>query len=167
MVVDADAFAERMRNLQRACKDAGIRLTRQRTEIFEEIARSEEHPDAESIYNGVRKRLPAISLDTVYRTLWWLAELGLVTTLGPSQAGTRFDANLSRHHHFVCIRCGLTRDFYSEELDKLELPASVAAIGSIERTRVEVKGICRNCSIELKNTTPNDPQGRECGQEER
>jgi Fur family peroxide stress response transcriptional regulator len=147
----------RMRAFQRVCREAGARLTPQRAEIFREIAQSQEHPDAESIYQGVRGRLAAISLDTVYRTLWWLADLGLVTTLGPTRDRTRFDANLARHHHFVCVRCGLTRDFCSDVLDNLALPAAVAAIGAIERTQVEVKGVCHACAA--KQETPGPGTG--------
>ncbi|WP_027369220.1 Fur family transcriptional regulator [Desulfocurvibacter africanus] len=144
--MDKNVIEERMHALLQACRDAGARLTPQRIEIFREVAGSEEHPDAEMIYQRVRERLTTVSLDTVYRTLWWLAGLGLVATVGPAKESTRFDANLTRHHHFVCVRCGLTRDFYSPELDNLQLPASVAAIGSIERTQVEVKGICHACA---------------------
>lgn len=140
----------RMQAFTRACQEAGARLTPQRMEIFREIAQSLEHPDAEAVYKGVHQRLSAISLDTVYRTLWWLTELGLVTALGPTLDRTRFDANLDRHHHFVCIRCGLTRDFTSDALDNLALPESVAAIGSTERTRVEVKGVCHACAAKEK-----------------
>ncbi|WP_243367424.1 Fur family transcriptional regulator [Fundidesulfovibrio soli] len=148
MVLDQQEADRRLQAFKQGCKAAGEKLTSQRIEIFREIAASEEHPDAESIYKGVRERLPNVSLDTVYRTLWWLTKMGMVTTLGPTQDRTRFDANLTRHHHFVCIRCGLTRDFYSEELNRLKLPESVAAIGSIERTQVEVKGICHVCAQE-------------------
>lgn len=153
MVVDTREFERRMQAFHLACKTDGSKLTPQRLEIFKEIAASEEHPDAEAVYLGVRERLPAVSLDTVYRTLWWLAGLGLVTTLGPVRDRTRFDANLTRHHHFVCVRCGLTRDFYSQDLDMLKLPESVASIGSIERTQVEVKGICHSCAAKEQNGT--------------
>lgn len=147
MTLQADIIEERTRKFHRACADANARVTPQRLEIFKEIARSERHPDAEQIFNGVRERLPTISLDTVYRTLWWLTELGLVNTLGPTQEGTRFDANLDRHHHFVCRQCGLTRDFYSDELNDLELPESVSTIGITDRTQVEVKGLCHECAV--------------------
>ena len=60
--------------------------------------------------------MPTVSLDTVYRTLWKLRDLGLVKTLGPNRDAVRFDANLEGHHHYVCVRCGLVRDFDSEEL---------------------------------------------------
>ncbi|EGJ51760.1 Fur family transcriptional regulator [Desulfocurvibacter africanus] len=152
--MDKNEIEERMHALLQACSDAGARLTPQRIEIFREVVESEEHPDAEMIYQRVRERLATVSLDTVYRTLWWLAGLGLVATVGPAKESTRFDANLTRHHHFVCVRCGLTRDFYSRDLDNLELPASVAAIGSIERTQVEVKGICHACAERQKSEVP-------------
>lgn len=146
MALGQQEVEARMQRFLDACKNAGAKLTPQRIEIFREIAESEEHPDAETVYKGVRKRMPTISLDTVYRTLWWLNELDIVKTIGPTKDRTRFDANLMRHHHFVCIRCGLTRDFYSEELNNLKLPEDVAKLGSIEQTQVEVKGICHSCA---------------------
>ena len=136
----------RMARFKQACRGAGIRLTRQRMEIFCEVARTGDHPDAETVCRLVRKRIPTVSLDTIYRTLWLLNDLGLVTTLGSSRERTRFDANLTRHHHFVCVPCGLTRDFYSEELGDLDLPKSAKTIGRIKTTLVEARGICRGCA---------------------
>jgi len=40
-------------------------------EIFREVAQAGDHPDAEKVFQGVRERMPTVSLDTVYRTLWW------------------------------------------------------------------------------------------------
>jgi Fur family peroxide stress response transcriptional regulator len=137
---------QRMARFREACREAAVRLTHQRLEIFREVARAGDHPDAETVFKRVRKRMPTVSLDTVYRTLWLLNDLGLVSILGPSRERTRFDANLDRHHHFVCTRCGLTRDFYSRELDELTLPASARAFGRIENTLVEVRGVCRKCA---------------------
>lgn len=159
MVLDAQETDKRMQAFFQACAEAGARLTPQRSAIFREIAGSDDHPDAELIFRRVREQHPSLSLDTVYRTLWWLTELGLVTALGPSRDRTRFDANLSRHHHFICTVCGLTRDFYSEELNMLTLPEEVASIGSIERTQVEVKGICHACAEKRKAASPRDEAG--------
>jgi len=133
-----------------ACRKSGAKLTHQRMEIFREVAQSTDHPDVEKVYQGVRKRMPTVSLDTVYRTLGWLKELGLITTIGPPRERTRFDANLSHHHHFVCVQCGLTRDFYSDKFDKLALPESIQSIGYVETTQVEVKGFCLKCAAKGK-----------------
>lgn len=128
------------------CPKSGAKLTHQRMEIFREVAQTGDHPDAETVHQGVRKRMPTVSQDTVYRTLWWLKELGLVKTLGSARGRTRFDANLDRHHHFVCTRCGLTRDFYSDELNALKLPESVKTFGHVETTNINVRGICLECA---------------------
>jgi Fur family peroxide stress response transcriptional regulator len=145
--------AQRMARFERVCRAAGVRLTHQRLEIFREVAQTGDHPDAEMVYQRVRKRMPTVSLDTVYRTLWLLNDHGLITTLGPSRERTRFDANVDSHHHFVCVRCGLTRDFYSEELDDLKLPSSARAFGRIETTLVEVRGVCRECAGKTARST--------------
>lgn len=136
----------RMARFEQVCRDAGLRLTHQRMEIFREVAGTDDHPDAETVHSRVRERMPTVSLDTVYRTLRMLDEHGLVTTLGLSRDRMRFDANLTRHHHFVCVRCGLTRDFYSKELDDLELPPPAKAFGRIDATLVEVSGVCSECA---------------------
>ena len=135
-----------MMRLEQVCRSAGVKLTHQRMEIFRQVAQTGDHPDAETVYRGVRKRIPTMSLDTVYRALWLLSEVGLITTLGPSRERARFDANLRRHHHFVCRQCGLTRDFYSDACDELRLPQSVKTIGSVEMTRVEARGVCCKCA---------------------
>jgi Fur family peroxide stress response transcriptional regulator len=141
---------KRVHRLEEGLKRSGVRITHQRLEILRELAESGEHPDAETIYRGVRKRIPPLSLDTVYRTLWLLLDQGLISTLGASRERARFDANIKPHHHFVCSKCGMTRDFYSEEFDQLEVPDSVKEFGSAEKTQVEIRGICVNCREEGK-----------------
>ena len=150
MKVTKQDIEQRMAHFKEACRKSGAKLTHQRLEIFREVALTGDHPDAEKVFQGVRERMPTVSLDTVYRTLWWLKELGLITTIGPLRERTRFDANLNHHHHFVCVQCGLTRDFDSDKLDKLTLPESVQSIGYAEMTQVEVKGVCVKCAAKEK-----------------
>jgi Fur family peroxide stress response transcriptional regulator len=147
----------RMARFEKVCRDSGIKLTHQRIEIFREVAKTGEHPDAEKVYSGVRERMPTVSLDTVYRTLWMLKDLGLVTTLGSPREKTRFDANLSPHHHFVCVCCGLTQDLYAEAYDQLKPPASIKKLGRAETTHVEVRGVCLKC-LENKTTRTQNPE---------
>jgi Fur family transcriptional regulator, peroxide stress response regulator len=124
---------------------AGIRLTSQRLEICSEIAASSTHPDAETVFNGVRARVPTISLDTVYRTLHTLRDLGLIGTLGIPSERMRFDVNSSRHHHFVCTHCGEVRDFHCEGFDHLPVPNDLSAVATVHTTQVEIRGVCRTC----------------------
>ena len=136
----------RLARFERACRKAGAKLTHQRIEIFRELARSGGHPDAEEIFRGVRERVPTVSLDTVYRTLWWLEKLGLVSVLGPQRERARFDANLDRHHHFVCSSCGVIRDFACADYDELKAPSALSRLGKVDRVQVEVIGVCRSCA---------------------
>lgn len=155
---------QRLDRWKTVAREAGVKLTHQRLEIFRELAANEDHPDAESVFRAVRVRVPTVSLDTVYRTLWLLHGLGLVTTLEPRREGIRFDVNTARHHHYVCVRCGLVRDFYSAELDALRVPDAVTGLGGVLEARVEVRGICARCQsdIAVSDTTkpPTEPEGR-------
>ncbi len=136
---------KRMAQIKKDMRQRGLKLTQQRLEIFNEVAGSGDHPCAETIYRVVRKRLPTVSLDTVYRTLWLFLDLGLIATLGPARERVRFDANIKPHHHFVCRQCGSIYDFYSPELDRLEVPGEIEDFGQGEKINVEVQGLCREC----------------------
>jgi Fur family peroxide stress response transcriptional regulator len=155
--VSPDELTRRIERFKAACREAGVKLTHQRIEIFREVAGSEEHPDAEVVFRGVRVRVPTVSLDTVYRALWLLEDLGLVTTLGPRRDPTRFDANLDSHHHFVCERCGLVRDFESREFDALGVPEEARRLGTVSGVHVQVRGVCGACAGE------GDAGGRSSG----
>ena len=146
MTIGKPEIEQRMRQFEKVCRDANIKLTHQRIEIFREVAQTGDHPDAETVCTRVRARIPTVSPDTVYRALWMLSDLGLITTLGAPRERTRFDANLNRHHHFVCLRCKLTRDFYSDDYDELKLPEELKTIGHIETTHIEVRGVCLKCA---------------------
>lgn len=165
MKVEDAEVGRRLDHFKALAREAGVKLTHQRFEIFREIAASLEHPDAETIFRAVQSRMPTVSLDTVYRTLWMLSDLGLITTLGPRRASVRFDANLEQHHHYACLRCGLTRDFESAELNALGIPEAVKVYGSIVATHVEISGICERCARkqagEAIANDPQPPQGEE------
>ncbi len=128
-----------------ACRAAGLKVTHQRTEIMRELAGREDHPDADLIYQAVRRRIPAISLDTVYRTLRTMEDHGVISRVGVPGDRTRFDGNSRHHHHFVCTECGLIRDFYSDDLDHVTPPPTVLALGDVERVCVEIRGRCQAC----------------------
>lgn len=146
MAVAPHTAEHRVESLSQALRHAGFRLTHQRLEVVREIAQTDEHPDVESVYRAVRVRVPTISLDTVYRTLATLADLGLVTRVAASPGPTRYDANVAHHHHFVCTRCGMIRDVDDRELDAVRAPQSTAALGSVEAIEVQLRGVCTDCA---------------------
>ena len=145
MEIDEAEVERRVERFKEAARQTGIKLTYQRLVIFRELASSLDHPNAEAIFKAVKPKMQTVSLDTVYRTLWMLNDLGLAATLGPKRESVRFDANLSHHHHFICVRCGLARDFSNDEFDLLGTPESVREFGEVIGTHVEVRGICKAC----------------------
>ena len=145
MTVPAETLRKRMNAFMEGCARNRVKITHQRMEIYRVLASSDEHPDAEAIHRRVRKRIPTISPDTVYRNLKLLAEHGLVSVVGASRDRLRFDANRGVHHHFVCVKCGMIRDFCSECLGALEAPEEARALGEPLSLHVEVKGLCRDC----------------------
>lgn len=144
-MVEDKEVEKRLERFKNAAKDAGIKLTHQRLEIFQAVASSLEHPSAEAVHRAVQENTPTVSLDTVYRTLWLLTDLGFLNTLGPRQDSVRFDANVENHHHYVCTRCGLVRDFESDDLNTLKIPNAVSRFGLVQSAHVEVRGICDRC----------------------
>jgi Fur family peroxide stress response transcriptional regulator len=136
---------QRVQDFISACRREGIKATHQRVEILRELAAGEDHPDAETLYESVRRRMPTISLDTVYRTLRLLEEKRVISRVGSLQNKARFDANLEQHHHFVCVECGRVQDFYSEAFDQLIVPFYDSDMGYVDSVYVELRGLCRAC----------------------
>lgn len=145
MPLSTKTIEERMASFINASQVQGIKATHQRIEIYREVASSDAHPDVNTIYQRVKKRIPTIALDTVYRNLKFLADHGLLTIMGLSQEHLRVDANLEPHHHFVCLTCGVIRDFSSASLNKVNVPQEAKHFGKPIAIQVEVKGICSQC----------------------
>ncbi len=151
MPLSQEEACERVDTFSRELRSHGFRLTHQRLEVVREVASTDSHPDVDCVFRGVRHRVPTVSLDTVYRTLGTLADLGLVHRVSGPTAAARYDANTTRHHHFICTRCGLIGDIQSNELEGLRLPASATELGDVESVEVRFTGVCRTCA-ELDRT---------------
>jgi Fur family transcriptional regulator, peroxide stress response regulator len=145
MSVAQDEIERRVELMKDALRGRGMRLTHQRIEVVRDIAAADDHPDVEHIFRDVRTRVPTISLDTVYRTVATLVELGCVTrtTLTPGPA--RYDANVTHHHHFVCTRCGIARDIVDPGLEAVRAPAGTKGLGRVETVEVRLRGVCSDC----------------------
>lgn len=145
MALNEAEIEARLREFREFCRREGYKVTPQRLEIFRQVAQTETHPEAEVVCEQVRQRMPTVSVDTVYRTLAFLEEHGLVRKLSQLHGSARYDANLRQHHHFICKECGGAWDFYSEELDSFPAPASVQALGAVTELHAELHGICNAC----------------------
>jgi len=145
MSPDESSIESRITQFVERCRRSGFRATAQRLEVLRQVVLSGEHPDADKVYERVRERLPTVSLDTVYRTLRFLEEQGLIQRLSRLHGSARYDGNTRQHHHFVCTVCGGVWDFTCEALDHLQGPPEVADLGTVASFHAELHGVCTAC----------------------
>ena len=126
----------------------GTRMTRQRFVILEELRDTRSHPTADEIYELVRRRLPRVSLATVYRNLDVLCEQGVIQKLELACSQRRFDGNTRNHYHVRCTRCGRVEDAPIEPLAWLEQAVNRASDYVITGHRVKFLGTCPQCEQE-------------------
>jgi Fur family ferric uptake transcriptional regulator len=121
------------------------RNTRQRQVVLEELKRCAWHPTAAELYEFARRRLPKLSLGTVYRNLELLAADGVIQNLETSGTESRFDGNPERHHHVRCVRCGRVDDVHGVPADLVKASFRSSNGYEIIGHRLEFAGICPAC----------------------
>ncbi len=126
-------------------KQPQMRMTRQRKVILEELRKVKTHPTADQVYEMVRKRLPHISLATVYRNLDTLSGSGEVLTLELSGSQRRYDGDVREHHHARCRNCGIVVDVPSGVVPMPEMTALDLDGFMVSGYRIELAGLCKSC----------------------
>lgn len=143
-----------MVGVEAALRNRGLSVTGPRRAVLEVVRGTESHPTAEAVHRLVRRRLPGVSLGTIYRNLRLLVGAGLLKELPGPYA--RFDANTSAHHHFMCERCGriIDVDAALAEPHARALSARVASRTGLAITnhRFELFGRCRECQTRSLGT---------------
>lgn len=122
------------------------RMTKQRAIILEELRKVKSHPTADEMYGIVRKRLPNISLGTVYRNLDFLSESGEIRCLVTSGSSKRFDGDLSQHQHIRCVHCGCIADVFQPVEPPTVNTLKIPGFSEVLKSRVEFDGICEQCA---------------------
>ncbi len=124
--------------------------SKQREAILAFLQTRKDHPNAETVYQNVRKDLPNISLGTVYRNLTLLANQGTILKLHMEDGIDHFDADTSPHFHFLCSKCQQVSDISIPFVDnqELDMMANTSFEGEIEGHMTYFYGICPQC---LKN----------------
>ena len=123
----------------------GRRSTRQRRAVYASLAGHADHPTADRLLRDVRRRVPGLSLATVYKTLEVLVGVGAAGRIADTDGVWRYDARTDLHDHRRCVRCGRMED--------VELPhrpdriADMSGSGfRITGYRLELLGHCVPCS---------------------
>jgi len=136
---------ERQEALRKQLRAQGAQLTAQRVAVFEYLAGVDHHPTAEDVFFAVKRKLPRISLATVYKNLEALVICEAVSKLSYGDAAARYDIRTDHHYHTRCLDCGKVGD-----LDALEGTAALKHIKpqggfAVKDYRLELIGYCRDC----------------------
>ncbi len=131
----------------------GLRLTKPRRLILEAVRATDVHPTAAFVYRRVRKRLPRVSLATVYRNLRVLAAEGFLAERADA-AGLRFDGNTAPHDHFTCLACGRIYDVPARRGRAARARMAAHTGFEILNHRTEYFGRCGDCRRHGGRTSP-------------
>ena len=122
-----------------------LRMTNQRKIILEELCKVYSHPTANEVYKMVRKRLPKVSLGTVYRNLELLSSCNTIQKLDFGEPHKRFDGNPDPHYHINCTVCGRVDDAPIPLKSTLEEEAEQASGYRINTHHISYSGTCPDC----------------------
>ena len=133
-----------------------LRMTHQREVVLHELRRCQNHPTADELYGRIKKKLPRISLATVYRNLEILAEAGLIGKLEVSGRQKRFDWDPVDHAHVSCVCCHRVDNMDSTSLPCPRITPEQQRGYEITGCRIEFFGVCPTCR---QRKRPNPTEG--------
>jgi len=134
-----------MENLIQKLRDRRIAVTPQRLAVMTALQNRRDHPTADHIYQEVRQQLPAISFNTVYKTLEILCQRGMVIKVNPLHAVARYDWETGQHAHLICRQCHHIIDLDWEVSEIPSLPAVDLHDFQVEHPSLTFWGLCPRC----------------------
>jgi Fur family transcriptional regulator, peroxide stress response regulator len=126
-------------------QEAGEKLTPQREAVLQVIREREDHPTANEIFQAALLRLPTISYATVYNSLRFLKEAGLVHEIRFGDHASRYDRETERHDHAICNECGRLVDFELPQAADLMQAAARKSKFKAESVQLTLRGLCPDC----------------------
>lgn len=127
-----------------AIPSSKTRLTKQRKLILEIVKSACYHPTADQIYQLVKKKLPKISVGTIYRNLDILADQKLIKRIDIPSEPVRFDADTRNKAYFVCKRKGVIYDLKIDPSKIKELIREEDMIESIDDFNILLFGTSKS-----------------------
>ncbi len=124
----------------------GLGFTKQRQTVLQVIRESDEHLTANEVFEDARRLLPGISFATVYNSLRYLKNEGLIGEIRFGTDCTRYDPKLTRHDHALCNKCGRLVDLELPLPDGLLEEAAERSKFQAESIEFTLRGLCPECS---------------------
>lgn len=123
----------------------GYRMTPQRMAILHVLHHSGKHLSPTDVYEQAREELPRITETTVYRTLEFLVENGLVRPAHKGNGHLVYEIARHEHHHLKCRNCGNEMEVEHTLLTKLYHQLESASGYRLTDSHVTFFGLCPNC----------------------
>ena len=133
------------RSFRELCHENGIAVTHQRQVLYEVMKTMHGHPSPEEVYARVKKKIPAISLATVYKNIHLFVESGVFREVSLHHGSVRVEMNDEPHHHMVCSKCRKITDIGEKELGLAVKRSRLPGGSLVERYAVDVIGVCASC----------------------
>lgn len=124
----------------------GFRVTPQRQLILDAVCKLGGHVTAEAVYDAVHQIAPALNQGTVYRTLNFFCDQGIVTATQQADGLSVYElAGQEPHHHFVCRVCGANIEVPHEVVRPLFERAWQEYDFVVEMDHLSFFGRCKDC----------------------
>lgn len=147
MVAKTDFKTEALQTFRRFLEARGLRMTRDRRAIVEQIFSTSEHFSMDDLFIALRLKGERLSKTTLYRNLPLLIESGLIRRVPDESASGRFEHvwGQPHHDHLICLGCGREIEFSCDEIEKAQ--EEICRMFDFEpvRHRLGIWGYCRNC----------------------
>lgn len=125
--------------------DQSPALTRQRQIVLDVVRSGDHHPTAAEVFMSARETMPGISFATVYNSLRFLKDAGLVREIAFGNGASRYDRETDRHDHAMCSACGKLVDFDLPGTVALTRSAARASKFKAESVHLTLVGLCPTC----------------------
>jgi Fur family transcriptional regulator, peroxide stress response regulator len=121
-------------------------FTKQRQAVLRVIRESHDHLTANEVFEDARRLLPGISFATVYNSLRYLKQEGLIEEIRFGTNAARFERKLTPHHHALCNKCGKLVDLELPIPDRLLKEAADRSMFRADSIELTLRGLCPECS---------------------
>lgn len=140
-----------LKDIKLRLEKKAIKPTYIRLKILEFLEKNNFHPTVEDIYKALLEEIPTISRTSVYNTLNFFHQKGLIIPLFITGSETRYESVSFPHHHFLCEKCGRISD--------VNIDCPYFKTGEVDGHKIKewhgyFIGTCREClSKEKKNVS--------------
>ena len=137
--------AAEIKQFRELCENSGLAVTHQRQVVYEVLCSTPGHPSPEEVYARVKRKIPSVSLATVYKNIHLFLEAGIFHEVSLHHGSLRIETNQSPHHHLVCTVCKSISDIQQEDLGPMRRMGILPGGFLVERYAIDVLGRCASC----------------------